>query len=76
MNKNEQSFPPKTVFLKLDAAMHTTTFETLALSSWHGGGGASRTLVETNGLLVYWGLTPQQQPGSYQGGEMMMKPMC
>ena len=26
-----------------------------------------------DGLLVYWGLTPQQQPGSYQGGEMMMK---
>ena len=25
------------------------------------------------GGLVYWGLTPQQQPGSYQGGEMMMK---
>ena len=24
------------------------------------------------GVLVYWGLTPQQQPGSYQGGEMMM----
>ena len=23
--------------------------------------------------LVYWGLTPQQQPVSYQGGEMMMK---
>ena len=23
--------------------------------------------------LVHWGLTPQQQPGSYQGGEMMMK---
>ena len=22
--------------------------------------------------LVYWGLTPQQQPGSYQGGEMRM----
>ena len=22
--------------------------------------------------LVYWGLTPQQQPASYQGGEMMM----
>ena len=21
---------------------------------------------------VYWGLTPQQQPGSYQGGQMMM----
>ena len=28
---------------------------------------------ETLGVfgLVYWGLTPQQQPGSYQGGEMM-----
>ena len=23
--------------------------------------------------LAYWGLTPQQQPGSYQGGEMMME---
>ena len=23
--------------------------------------------------LVYWGLTPQQHPGSYQGSEMMMK---
>ena len=23
-------------------------------------------------VWVYWGLTPQQQPGSYQGGEMMM----
>ena len=22
--------------------------------------------------LVYWSLTPQQQPGSYQGGEMIM----
>ena len=22
--------------------------------------------------LVYWGLTPQQQPGAYQGDEMMM----
>ena len=22
--------------------------------------------------LVYWGLTPQQQPGSYQGSEMMI----
>ena len=26
-----------------------------------------------NITLVYWGLTPQQQPGSYQGGEIMMK---
>ena len=27
-----------------------------------------------HGLVwFYWGLTPQQQPGSYQGGEMMMK---
>ena len=24
------------------------------------------------GTMVYWGLTSQQQPGSYQGGEMMM----
>ena len=23
-------------------------------------------------MFFYWGLTPQQQPGSYQGGEMMM----
>ena len=23
--------------------------------------------------MVYWGLTPQQQAGAYQGGEMMMK---
>ena len=23
-------------------------------------------------VRFYWGLTPQQQPGSYQGGEMMM----
>ena len=22
--------------------------------------------------MVYWGLTPQQQPGSYQGGDLMM----
>ena len=27
--------------------------------------------TEVSGL-VSWGLTPQQQPGSYQGGEMMM----
>ena len=32
------------------------------------------TLSENVGFgLVYWGLTPQQQPGSYQGGGMMMK---
>ena len=24
------------------------------------------------GFWFYWGLTPQQQPGSYQGGKMMM----
>ena len=29
--------------------------------------------AEIRRSLVYWGLTPQQQPGSYQGGEMMMK---
>ena len=45
-----------------------------------GGGEAKVTLSSTDagwfGLvwfgLVYWGLTPQKQPGSYQGGEMMM----
>ena len=26
-----------------------------------------------SGLVWFRGLTPQQQPGSYQGGEMMMK---
>ena len=32
-----------------------------------------RCASQTFGVgLVYWGLTPQQQPGSYQGGEMMM----
>ena len=35
------------------------------------------TLLHNTGLvffgLVFRGLTPQQQPGSYQGGEMMMK---
>ena len=31
-------------------------------------------ISRTHGVwfMVYWGLTPQQQPGSYQGGEMMM----
>ena len=29
--------------------------------------------VITVWFWVNWGLTPQQQPGSYQGGEMMMK---
>ena len=28
------------------------------------------------GLVWFRGLTPQQQPGSYQGGEMMMKSVC
>ena len=49
-----------------------------------GGGAALRQILKTytecfykNDTircfgLVYWGLTPQQQPGSYQGGEMMM----
>ena len=27
---------------------------------------------QTDGLVWFRGLTPQQQPGSYQGGEMMM----
>ena len=58
------------------------------LSSVVGGGGSSGWDRPSKGLvagfrciyaasgsvgLVYWGLTPQQHPGSYQGGEMMMK---
>ena len=42
---------------------------------WFGllGLNASATArVRSRFGLVYWGLTPQQQPGSYQGGEMMM----
>ena len=35
-----------------------------------GQHGADVTMVWFG--LVYWGVTPQQQPGSYQGGEMMM----
>ena len=37
----------------------------------------SMTISPSNvyhGLVwFYWGLTPQHEPGSYQGGEMMMK---
>ena len=33
----------------------------------------ARQPAEVLVYLVYWGLTPEQQPGSYQGGEMMMK---
>ena len=40
-----------------------------AIRAENGASGVS-TLYER--FLVYWGLTPQQQPGSYQGGEMMM----
>ena len=32
-----------------------------------------RTSFSFHLVWFYWGLTPQQQPGSYQGGEMMMK---
>ena len=37
------------------------------------GSEAAVYTLQVNKVLVYWGLTPQQQPGSYQGGEMMMK---
>ena len=33
---------------------------------------ANYSTLDADGLMVYWGVTPQQQPGSYQGGEMMM----
>ena len=34
-----------------------------------------QNFIKENGFGLVWfrGLTPQQQPGSYQGGEMMMK---
>ena len=41
-----------------------------------GGGGVNKSLCICMYMrvcgLVFWGLTPQQQPGSYQGGKMMM----
>ena len=37
-----------------------------------GVGKSPTWLTGSRDGLVYWGLTPQQQPGSYQGGEMMM----
>ena len=45
---------------------------------WACGGGATKLylwlkLCNNEGLVWFRGLTPQQQPGSYQGGEMMMK---
>ena len=43
----------------------------------HYNGGCTSTSTVHNlvfiYLFIYWGLTPQQQPGSYQGGGMMMK---
>ena len=53
-----------------------TLFKDKYISAQRGGGGARgvRNLMnEVRFGLVYWSLTPQQQPGSYQGGEMMMK---
>ena len=47
-------------YLYAQSHRHGWTYQGLLLPS-HGRFG-----------LVYWGLTPQQQPGSYQGGEMMM----
>ena len=43
-----------------------------------GGGGSKQLKIPPGDPwgwvgLGYWGLTPQQQPGSYQGGEMVMK---
>ena len=42
---------------RIDEAGHTKAFDFPVAEHWVG--------------LVYWGLTPQQQPGSYQGSEMM-----
>ena len=40
------------------------------VSTW-GARTPARTMMKASGL-VYWGLTPPQQPGSYQGGEIMI----
>ena len=42
------------------------------LNSKLGFGNSKRNSISGK-VWFYWGLTPQQQPGSYQGGEMMMK---
>ena len=59
--------------------VNQTTTITLCVSSIRNGKskpGNNRPLYTVYlgfGFIgVYWGLTPQQQPGSYQGGEMMM----
>ena len=52
---------------------------TLAATGERVLGPGSDSITLTDGRLwfrfslVYLDLTPQQQPGSYQGGEMMMK---
>ena len=52
-----------------------STTDTIYVTEGRAGNLLSCQSASTLGLigLVYWGLTPQQQPGSYQGGEMMMK---
>ena len=50
---------------RLKEVMHTLTERGLRLNL------SKCRFRKRFGLLVYWGLTLQQQPGSYQGGEMM-----
>ena len=54
--------------------LDTTAVENKILSLQNDIQIKSRATTERGEVwfLVYWGLTPQQQPGSYQGGEMMM----
>ena len=49
----------------------SVTLPTNPAPSYDSGVGYTNSTLHFG--LVYWGLTPQQQPGSYQGGEMMMK---
>ena len=46
-------------------------FNSLVYAHFEAGDKNGWGLLGWSGL-VYWGLTPQQHPGSYQGGEMMM----
>ena len=57
---HDQMMLPLTVYMR----SHPCFVITRTVADYVGGG---------EFFIVYWGLTPQQQPGSYQGGEMMMK---
>ena len=51
---------------------HLARISSGAVSEKSAGDSEASTRKVSLVSLVYWGLTPQQHPGSYQGGEMMM----